>query len=47
MAEFSGGRVRGRPRLGRIDGMKLALGNGGMTVEAEIGKSGEPWFICN
>ena len=31
MAEVSGGRVRGRPRLGWIDG---ALGNRGMMVEA-------------
>ena len=35
MAELSGGRVRGRPRLGWIDGVKVALGNRGMTVEAE------------
>ena len=34
MAEISGGRVRGRPRLGWIDGAKVALGNRGMTVEA-------------
>ena len=34
MAEVSGGRVRGRPRLGWMDGMKVALGNRGMTVEA-------------
>ena len=34
MAKFSGGRVRGRPRLGWIDGVKVALGNRGMTVEA-------------
>ena len=34
MAEVSGGRVRGRPRLGRMNGMKMALGNRGMTVEA-------------
>ena len=27
MSEVSGGRVRGRPRLGWMDGMKLALGN--------------------
>ena len=26
MAEVSGGRVRGRPRLGRMDGVKVALG---------------------
>ena len=34
MAEVSGGRVRVRPRLGWMDGVKLALGNRGMTVEA-------------
>ena len=34
MAEVSGGRVRGRPRLGRIDGVKVALGNRGMMVMA-------------
>ena len=49
MAEVSGGRVRGRPRLGWMDGVKVALGTGGMTVEVarQIGKSGEPWFIRN
>ena len=26
MAEISGGRVRGRPRLGWMDGVKVALG---------------------
>ena len=46
MAEVSGGRVRGRPRLGWMDGVKVALGNIGMTVEAAR-KSGEPWCICN
>ena len=35
MAEVSGGRVQGRPRLGWMDGVKLALGNSGLTVEAE------------
>ena len=34
MAEVSGGRVRGRPRLGWMDGAKVALGNRGMTVGA-------------
>ena len=34
MAKVSGGRVRGRPGLGWIDGVKVALGNRGMTVEA-------------
>ena len=51
MAEVSGGRVRGRPRLGWMDGMKAGLGTRGMTVEAarqcerKIGNSGEPWYI--
>ena len=35
MAEVSLGRVRGRPRLGWMDGVKVALGSRGMTVEAE------------
>ena len=41
MAEASGGLVRGRPRLGWIDGVNVALGNRGMTVEAarKMGKS--------
>ena len=52
MAEVSGERVRGRPRLGWMDGVKVALGNRGMRVEAarqsrKIRKSGEPWYICN
>ena len=34
MAEVSGGRVRGRQRLGWMDGVKVAIGNRGMTVEA-------------
>ena len=32
--EVSGGRVRGRPRLGWMDDVKVALGNRGMMVEA-------------
>ena len=32
MVEVSGGRVRGRQRLGRMDGVKMALSNKGMTV---------------
>ena len=36
MAEVSGGRVRGRPRLGWMDGVKVVLGNRGMTVEAAL-----------
>ena len=35
MAEVSGGRLRGRPRLGRMVGVKVALGNRGMTVETD------------
>ena len=34
MAEVSGGRVRVRLRLGWMDGVKVALCNRGMTVEA-------------
>ena len=34
IAEVSGGRVRGRQRLSWTDGVKVALGNRGMTVEA-------------
>ena len=33
MAEVSGGRVRGRPRLGWMDGVKVVLGNRVVTVE--------------
>ena len=47
MAEVSGGRVRRRPRLGWIDGVKLALGNrliwSRLRVNTRnIGKSIEP-----
>ena len=35
IAELSGGRVRGRPRLGWMDGVKVALGNKGMILEAD------------
>ena len=35
MADESGGRVRSRPRLGWMDGVKVALGGRGMTVVAE------------
>ena len=34
IAEVSGGRVRGRPRLGWIDGVEVAFGKRRMTVEA-------------
>ena len=34
MVDVSGGQVRSRPRLGWMDGVKVALGNRGMAVEA-------------
>ena len=45
MAEVSGGRVRGRPRLSWMDGVKVALGNRGMTVEAarQCSKDRKEW----
>ena len=45
MAEVSGGRVRGRPRLDWMDGVKVALGNRGMTVEAarQCAKDRKEW----
>ena len=45
MAEVSGGRVRGRPRLGWMDGVKVASGNRGMTVEAvrQYAKDRKAW----
>ena len=45
MAEVSGGRVRGRPRLGWMDGAKVALGNRRMTVEAarQCAKDRKAW----
>ena len=36
MEEVNGGRARGRPRLGWMDGVKVALGNRGMTVQASL-----------
>ena len=33
MTEVSGGRVRGSPRVGWIYGVKVTLGNRGMTVD--------------
>ena len=45
MAEVSGGLVRGRPRLGWMDGVKIALDNRGMTVEAarQCAKDRKAW----
>ena len=34
MADVRGGRVQGRLMLDRMDGMKIALGSRGKTVEA-------------
>ena len=34
MAGVSGWRVRGRPRLGWMNGSRMALGSRGITVEA-------------
>ena len=33
IAEVSGGRERGRPKLGWMDGVKVVFDNRGMTVE--------------
>ena len=35
IAKVSGGRVRGTPRLGWMDGVKVALDNKGMKVEKD------------
>ena len=45
IADVSGGRVRGRPRLGWMDGVKMALGSRGMTVEAarQCAKDSKEW----
>ena len=45
MADVSGGRVRDRPRLGWMDGVKAALSSRGMTVEAvrQCAKARKEW----
>ena len=45
MAEISGVRVRGRPSLGWMDGVKVAWGHRGMTVEAarQCAKNRKDW----
>ena len=45
MAEVSGGRVRGRPRLGWMYGVKVAVDNRGVTVEAarQCAKDWKEW----
>ena len=47
MADVSEGWVQGRPRLGRMDGVKVALGNRGMTVEAaqQCTKDPKEWRV--
>ena len=47
IAAVSGGRVRGRPRVGWMNGVKVALGNRGMTVEAarQCAKDGKEWRV--
>ena len=52
MAEVSGGRVRGRPRLGWMDGVNWPFATEKwrwrLRVNArKIGKSGESCYICN
>ena len=45
VAEVSGGRVRSRPRLGWMDGVKIALGSIGLTEEAarQCAKARKEW----
>ena len=45
MAGVSGRRVRRRPKLDWVDGVKVALGNRGMTVEAaqQCAKDRKEW----
>ena len=45
MAEVSEGPVRGRPRLGWMDGVKVAFSNRGITVEAarQCAKDRKEW----
>ena len=45
MAKVSGGWVQGRPRFGWMDGVKVALGNRGITVEAvrQCAKDRKEW----
>ena len=45
MAEVSGGRVRGRRRLGWMDGVKMAVANRRRTAEAARrgAKDRKPW----
>ena len=47
MAEVSGGWVRGRSRLGWMNGVKVALSNRGMTMEAvrQRAKDRKEWRV--
>ena len=47
MAEVSGGRVRFSRRLGWINGVKVAKGNRGMTVESacQCAKDRKEWRV--
>ena len=52
MVEVSGGWVRGRPRLGWMEIVKVVLGNRGIVVEAacQLAKDQKEWRaldICN
>ena len=46
IAEVSKGRLRGRPRLGWMDGVNVALGNREITVEAttQCAKDRKEWI---
>ena len=48
MGDVSGVRVRGRPRLGWMFGVKMSLCNRRIMVDnaRTIGRSGETWCIC-
>ena len=47
MAEVTRERGQGRPRLGWMDGVKVALGKRGMTVEAarQCAKDRKEWRV--
>ena len=49
MPELGEWRVRGRPRLGWTDGVNGPWGTEELRfrLARKIGKSGEPWYICN
>ena len=50
LAEESGGRIWRRPRLGWMDGVKVATEEWRWRLSdnaRKIGQSEEPWYICN